>query len=865
MAKKGAILNVFQGGMTQDFIPERQPVGTYTYALNMMAGSSEHIGMFTNEESNLQFNTSNIPGTVVGVSHFAKVDQSVVFVSDGGSSSLYVVYHNTGKTELVITDSDFGCNWNFGGCEMLYGEMKLLQPCNDRVVYFSSDWNYYLVHIDEVLSERKNCIKDCEHFNLMRCICAPKASPFPVEGGGFIRAGAYWVTLQLEDKDGNTTNWFPISGPVYIGSENNIAGEISNTSIRIFVDAIDTGYEKVNIGIIKKIAGTITAELVVSRSHGNTSFTHDYTGDNPDAEELSLDEILNRGKKYIRGSDLFQKDGVLYLYGIRQEFNVNYQKHANKIKVRAVEFEVTAETQKEYNLPSLMRDEVYGVVAWLNFCDGTKSRGFHVPAGASGGSGDSTVTDPYASTAGGNIVVPSTTSPAGAPSEQTIPYSSPTGGDWDSQGSNTWSQSTGPEPSDMTGPTEGDYMLARATGNLGSTLRTQSPAIDLRESTRPKISFETYMYGADVGEIRLEASTDGKNWSTIWSRSGNQGRGWLPSSATLQPFAGSWVQLAFISSPQENLGDIAIRNIGVTNASSATQDTGANQQYSDGTYDTSKTFNRGRGNPNEDGSGTELQDAISEDIDNINCADEEKAKTAIDQYSDFFGVDDVCTTDIDQASDMLQNISEETAEFSQDDPTPELGTSSTIKEAAQNLYEKGIKDREYEERGKAKWDFKKNKRYQATLDNEEAKASRSDNWTTSDGTNLLPEKPRIINIFEPGIYESEIPYPDTCDCNGKRMYPEGNIKHHHMPNNCQSTHYISNQVGVPSKFDPANSPLGDTYIRLLGLEFDNIYVPTEDEVPKPLCPHNPITFGILKRDLNDRSIIAKGLLTATFT
>lgn len=857
--KRGAILNTFNKGLNRDRIPERQPEGTYTYALNMVNGSTEHVDIMTNEEGNIKFNVEDIPGQVVGATYFAEIDETVLFVADGEASSLYTVSHLTGKTTHVITDSDFGCKWGFGDCEMLYGELKLMQPCNERVIYFSSKCEYYVVNIDEVLSERKDCIKTCDHFKLFRCICTPKATPFPVEGGGFIRSGAYWVALQLEDNDGNQTNFFPVEGPVYIGGENNISGEIVNQSIRVFIDAIDSTYEKVNIAIIKRIAGVTTAEIAVSRPHANTAFTFDYVGDNPQAEQIPIDQILNRGKKFLRGSDLFQKDGVLYLYGIKQEFNPNYQPFANHIRTRVVEFEITAETQKEYNLPSLMRDEVYGVVAWINYCDGTRSRAFHVPAGVEGGFGPSKMTDVYGTSAGGQLVVPRETSPASATSEQTLPYNDSTFSDWNNQGFVPFSGSTNVP---LTGPDEGEYLLAQAKGNVSQELSTVSPALDLTNSATPRVSFDYYMYGEDVSKLELRASTDGTTWATVWERTDNQGKGWLPGAANLQPYAGSWVMLSFRTTPTGNAGDIALRNISVTNAAGQ-QAGGANQQYSDGTYTTSTVFNRRQGNQNEDQSGEELENALGADLDNLSC-NETNAQSSIDQYGDFYGVDELCTDDIPILSNMQQNIAEEMAANVEDDPTPTLNQTSSLKEAAQKLRD-AIKNKEHEVRGRADWDFTKGPRYQNTNDNENAKAKRSDLWTTSTGENLLPENPRIINIYEPEVYESEIPYPDTCDCNGDRMFPEGNIKHHKMPSSSESTHFVSNQVGVESRWDPTNSPMGDTYIRLLGLEFSNVYVPKDEELPKPVCRHNPITFGILKRDLNDRSIIAKGLLTATFT
>lgn len=857
MSKKGGIINTFTNGMHRDTLPERQPPGTYKYALNMMNGSTEHLGELVNEDSNIQFNASSFPGEIVGVSYFAEIDQSAVFVAESGASSIHLVDHNTGQVTFVIKDSDYGCAWNFGNCEMMYGVLKLLQPCNDRVIYFSSDCEYWRVNIDELLSERKECIPDdCEYFKLFRCICTPKASLFPVDGGGFLEAGAYWVSLQLEDNDGNQTNWFPVEGPVFIGSENNISGEITNQSLRIFVDAIDEGYDKVNIAVIKKVRGVITAKVVVSRPHANTAFTYDYLGDSRDVPTIDIDEILNRGKKFLRGSDLYEKDGILWLYGIKQEPNPNLQKYFNQVQTRVVEFEVTAETQREYNLPSLMRDEVYGVVGWINYCDGTRSRGFHVPAGVEG-AGSTSNADSFASTAGGQVITPATVS-FGDQGSSTIPYSS----DFQDWSAGQWNINSGPTLTPMTGPTEGEYFLARATGNLNQELVTVSPALDLTGSIRPRVEFETYLYGDDVTKLELQGSTDGQNWGTIWERTDDQGPGWVPQNVDLSAFAGSWIQLRLVTTPVGNTGDIAVRNVSVLNATGS-PNPGANQQYDEGTYDASKTYARVQGNPNEDGSGDELVNAIKTIVDELGCS-EETAKQAIDEFKDYFNVSDICTDDLEKISDIAQTISEEEAEFAQDDPTPELGTTNSIKEAAQNLYEKGIKNREFESRGAPSWSFTKSQRYQAGSSN--AETDRSDAWTDSTGQNLLPEEPRVINYYEPEVYESEIPYPDQCDCNGDRMYPTGNIRHHRMPSNSESTHYISNQVGVPSKQDPVNSPLGDTYIRLLGLEFSNVYIPTEEDgLPKPLCPNNPITFGILKRDLNDRSIIAKGLLVATFT
>jgi hypothetical protein len=67
-----------------------------------------------------------------------------------------------------------------------------------------------------------------------------------------------------------------------------------------------------------------------------------------------------------------------------------------------------------------------------------------------------------------------------------------------------------------------------------------------------------------------------------------------------------------------------------------------------------------------------------------------------------------------------------------------------------------------------------------------------------------------------GYYETNTSYPNV-ECDGQRVFPEGNIRHHRMPD----------RKGLPTMSEDDN---GNTLIRLLGVEFDNVSYPHEDIV-----------------------------------
>lgn len=142
-------------------------------------------------------------------------------------------------------------------------------------------------------------------------------------------------------------------------------------------------------------------------------------------------------------------------------------------------------------------------------------------------------------------------------------------GDWVRDASGTPSSGTGPSA----GADGSFYMFLEAstngsTGQIGSnaTAILQSPCFDLSGLTSASFSFSNHMFGTSVGSLRLEASTNGSTWTSVWNLSGNQGNQWNAVTVNLSSYLGqSALRLRFVGTTGSSWSsDIAIDNFSLT-------------------------------------------------------------------------------------------------------------------------------------------------------------------------------------------------------------------------------------------------------------------------------------------------------------
>lgn len=150
------------------------------------------------------------------------------------------------------------------------------------------------------------------------------------------------------------------------------------------------------------------------------------------------------------------------------------------------------------------------------------------------------------------------------------------GFDWTRNSGSTGTRNTGPS-----GAFDGTwYMYTESNGvSSGSEGNLISPCIDLTSAQQPQLTFSYHMYGNQMGSLLLSASTDnGQTWTTIWSRSGQQGTNWLTASVPLAAFSGTVLKLRFTGIMGGVRSDMAIDAISISDNAATMPTANINQQ-----------------------------------------------------------------------------------------------------------------------------------------------------------------------------------------------------------------------------------------------------------------------------------------------
>ncbi|RAJ17961.1 immunoglobulin-like domain-containing protein [Olleya aquimaris] len=137
-----------------------------------------------------------------------------------------------------------------------------------------------------------------------------------------------------------------------------------------------------------------------------------------------------------------------------------------------------------------------------------------------------------------------------------------------------WTRRSGSTPSSNTGPSSAAagsqyaYMESSAPNYSNKRAILVSPCFDLSGVNNANFSFKYHMYGSSaMGSLSVAISTNnGSSWTTIWSRSGNQGNAWQDASVDLSSYSGDAVRLRFDGTTGTTWqGDMAVDAISLTN------------------------------------------------------------------------------------------------------------------------------------------------------------------------------------------------------------------------------------------------------------------------------------------------------------
>lgn len=373
-SQRKQIVSTLHKGMFLDSPPSLQPDGTYREAWGIVNATDNESGFgAANEASNELFSLIPEGFEVRGLAYAEERDWFVLFLHSKieNKSAIGIIDENTKTFRRVLDDDSLPDGKLCFDDEIINIELKIEQPCNELHAYWSNGYTYRYINL-----ESDCCDYTLADMSLFRCLCGPVIDTYIQDGGGNLENGAYQFVAQLEDRDGNKTNWFKVSQPVYVADQDNKAGEVTRRSVRLDLTDLDPEYEQVNIAVIKTIGGqTFPPEIVFRRNYGSSNVLVIYSGQ--DGESISFSEVLTKNPAYIRGRNLAQKDGRLILYNILGEANLDYQPTANKIQVTYSVGLVPAE-DAQY-VKTVRRDENYMLGIRWNYCDGTSSADFIIP------------------------------------------------------------------------------------------------------------------------------------------------------------------------------------------------------------------------------------------------------------------------------------------------------------------------------------------------------------------------------------------------------------------------------------------------------------------------------------------------------
>lgn len=359
MSNRKSILNTFSKGYWKDSLKSLQPAGTWreAWAAVKQTDKESFFGLSNEGSTELKVGLS---GDVRCLLHIEERDYFIVFIQRGTLSEIGIVYKLEDRYKKITDFTLDQCEFN----DITY---KVFGNCKELHIYFSSGNTYYTLNIDDP------CCK-FEVEPLMNCDSGSIIDT-DIISGGILGNGSYKYTYQLVDDDGNDTNWFTVNNSTYIAEDDKVPGERTDKAIQLTFNINSDKYSVARIAVIKNVGNTGYEVIgTVGVSRGKNSFIH--TG-YEQTTGISLDVIKNRKDYYIRGKNLVQYQNRLILYNILPKFNLDWQKEANKLKIKYVNYVVPLEYSHLFQ--GLTPNEKYWFGIRFNYCDNTTSAVFVIP------------------------------------------------------------------------------------------------------------------------------------------------------------------------------------------------------------------------------------------------------------------------------------------------------------------------------------------------------------------------------------------------------------------------------------------------------------------------------------------------------
>jgi hypothetical protein len=236
-----------------------------------------------------------------------------------------------------------------------------------------------------------NGVLDIEALNVFRQFDYPVMRVSEITNGGRLIAGAYYISTQYADENGNgLTNCTTPVGPVFIYRDAIVQPigfingsperEQTDKAIRITLSNLDQSFKYINVVVVKSFSGTRLPFVVGTIPTSQTSFL--YTGNIETEKPMLLEEVIAPGVSYDSAKTIALSNGTCLIGNLKGKADYNFQPYISKI---AVQWQLQAEkydsSDAAYTNPlkslyelQYRRNEVYDLGIAIRWKDGTKTR-----------------------------------------------------------------------------------------------------------------------------------------------------------------------------------------------------------------------------------------------------------------------------------------------------------------------------------------------------------------------------------------------------------------------------------------------------------------------------------------------------------
>lgn len=304
---------------------------------------------------------------------------------------VYDEISETFEEKISRTDLDFDELYPITGEAKLNSKQELIVAFTDN--------NTFPKYINLDTAKPSDSV---ELYNLSFIAKNPNMTAEVVEGAGAFKSGCHFVSMRYIDKNKAGSNYSPLSAPVYIVShtiqkdfrqtQGTDGGLITNKGIRVTLTNLDPSFNKLQVAIVSRMKGVVTAAKYKDVSYTGTSVTFVITGSEV-TTPLTIEQVVTINQVFDKVAEIEALDDQLFLADLTLAEVTDFQSLVNQFTVEWTstpyynvieDIEKTSINDRESyyedgNKKGLIHDEIYAIYAQLELPNGRFSEWFHIP------------------------------------------------------------------------------------------------------------------------------------------------------------------------------------------------------------------------------------------------------------------------------------------------------------------------------------------------------------------------------------------------------------------------------------------------------------------------------------------------------